>query len=338
MGAGVDGTGALVTQATHAHTTLTQWLDISCIEEGEYLLHASYRIVDQTEDLTTAQDAPILRNVHYGPYTSLQFSRWDQDVQETKNIATSWMKDDITPPTDAPTPSPTITETTFPKLTYVGNNGNPPESFPLGNCQGDCDRDSECQEGLVCFQRDGFTPVPGCSTKGNIYADYCYDPNNAAAPGPTSSPPVPISPPAVAANTLETVMMMGEHGDNVVGETHSLGVCQGDCDSDSDCESGLVCFQPPQNGEVVTVPGCVAGDPANTPTTTKYCVNPNLPALSGFQDISGVLTITPDQARNASAVRIQFHGMQGLMILDNVSLVKAPWSVTVSETTDIIIV
>jgi len=311
--AGVDGTGALFTKANHAHTTLTQWLDTSCIEDGDYLIHASYRIVDQTDDLTNAQDEPILPNVHYGPHTSLQFRRWDQDLQDKENIATSWMQDDFAPPTDSPTQSPTITET-FPELAYVGNNGGPPQSFPLGNCQGDCDRDSECQDGLVCFQRSGFTPVPGCSSKGAVHADYCYDPN--AAPAQTSPP---ISPP-VAANALETVM--GENGD-VVG-TQSLGVCQGDCDSDSDCEIGLVCFQ--QNGE--SVPGC-AGNPAST---TKYCVNPNLPELTGFQYISGLLTITPDQASRASAVRIQFHGMRGLMILDNVSLVKAPWSVSETDT------
>ena len=142
--AGVDGTGALITTADHAHTSITQWLDVSCIEDGEYIVHASYRIVDQTNDISNAQDVPILPDVHYGPYTSLQFRRWDQDLQDKKNIATSWMGDDIRPPTNAPTQPPTVTNK-FPKLMKVGNNWNPPEAFPLGNCEGDCDRDSDCQ-------------------------------------------------------------------------------------------------------------------------------------------------------------------------------------------------
>ena len=40
-------------------------------------------------------------------------------------------------------------------------------------CEGDCDRDSDCGDGLYCFQRDGFTPVPGCKGTGQNNWDYC---------------------------------------------------------------------------------------------------------------------------------------------------------------------
>lgn len=83
------------------------------------------------------------------------------------------------PPTTAePTVSPTATPTeTTPEpsaaadsptaglveLDYVGNNGEPPEAFPLQVCQGDCDDDDECAEGLVCFERETENDaVPGC--------------------------------------------------------------------------------------------------------------------------------------------------------------------------------
>ena len=33
----------------------------------------------------------------------------------------------------------------------------------LGVCEGDCDTDSDCGIGLMCFQRGGNEPVPGCS-------------------------------------------------------------------------------------------------------------------------------------------------------------------------------
>ena len=33
----------------------------------------------------------------------------------------------------------------LPVVTHVGDNGLPAEAFPLANCQGDCDRDSDCE-------------------------------------------------------------------------------------------------------------------------------------------------------------------------------------------------
>ena len=47
-----------------------------------------------------------------------------------------------------------------------------------------------------------------------------------------------------------------------------LGVCQGDCDVDSDCQPGLRCFQ--RDFPNQTVPGCKGGE--NESTLTDYCV------------------------------------------------------------------
>lgn len=69
-------------------------------------------------------------------------------------------------------------------LAVVGNNGEPADAFPLGLCQGDCDDDDQCQEGLRCFIREPGGPnPPGCAgspintggtaDNGN---DFCYDP------------------------------------------------------------------------------------------------------------------------------------------------------------------
>jgi hypothetical protein len=47
--------------------------------------------------------------------------------------------------------------------------------LPLSACSGDCDSDSDCDEGLYCFNRDGGEDVPGC-IGGSTYAsrtDYC---------------------------------------------------------------------------------------------------------------------------------------------------------------------
>ena len=42
-----------------------------------------------------------------------------------------------------------------------GENNHSPGSLEL--CQGNCDNDSDCAEGLQCFQGKGNTDVPGCT-------------------------------------------------------------------------------------------------------------------------------------------------------------------------------
>ena len=77
-----------------------------------------------------------------------------------------------------------------PELTIVGDaQGLPEGTFPLGQCQGDCDDDSECADGLACFQRDDYEMVPGCSGKGERKTDYCYDPTLDESIEATTAPP-----------------------------------------------------------------------------------------------------------------------------------------------------
>jgi len=61
--------------------------------------------------------------------------------------------------------------------------------FPLGECQGDCDSDSECSPDLVCFQRSGTQSVPGCKGSGQSGSDYCVKSSNIPpAPAPAPAP------------------------------------------------------------------------------------------------------------------------------------------------------
>ncbi len=49
----------------------------------------------------------------------------------------------------------------------------------LGPCEGDCDNDGNCQQGLYCFQRSQYQAVPGCSggETDSSRTDYCvYSP------------------------------------------------------------------------------------------------------------------------------------------------------------------
>jgi hypothetical protein len=121
-------------------------------------------------------------------------------------------------------------------LTKYGNNGIPAEAFPLGRCQGDCDKDSDCRTGLKCFLRTGTQTVPGCRGLGISGTDYCYDAGGDGDDIPTDS---------------TTLTIYGDNG--TPANAFPLGKCQGECDKDSDCRSGLRCFQ--RTG-TQTVPGC----------------------------------------------------------------------------------
>ena len=104
------------------------------------------------------------------------------------------------------------------ELHLMGNNGNPSSNYPLQECQGDCDDDSECDTGLKCFHRSGTTSVPGCAGRGYSGSDYCYDPN-------------------VAHNELPV-----EGNNGSPSDAFPLQECQADCDSDYDVRILLLAF------------------------------------------------------------------------------------------------
>jgi hypothetical protein len=59
-------------------------------------------------------------------------------------------------------------------LVLVGDEDVPIDKFPLGLCEGECDNDDDCDGDLKCFQRDDFSPIPGCTGLGSEGSDYCY--------------------------------------------------------------------------------------------------------------------------------------------------------------------
>jgi hypothetical protein len=108
--------------------------------------------------------------------------------------------------TKSPTLSPTTkTPTLLPFLAWS-------EVFPLQICQGDCDNDDDCAEGLVCKQRDISDPVPGCTpTASETLAtniDFCIlapeteSPTESMAPtrAPTTAAPTISPEPTKSAN------------------------------------------------------------------------------------------------------------------------------------------
>lgn len=143
-------------------------------------------------------------------------------------------------PTLEPRIAPTKIAPTPPPPAPLTDKGEDPDG-KLAACEGDCDKDSGCADGLKCYQRNGYTLVPGCDGIGIEGHDYCYDPKKQA--------PLKV----VGANPPKA----------------SLDACSGDCDSDATCKEGLVCFQ--QHGET-RVPGC-SGD---VKEDYDYCIEPVL--------------------------------------------------------------
>ena len=116
-------------------------------------------------------------------------------------------------------------------LVVVGTLGCTPAN-PCTRCQGDCDNDNDCSGALKCKERSGTEAVKGCTSGGagdvTTY-DYCYD---------------------------EVAFKNKNNGANTCTPQGKCDRCQGDCDSDLDCNSGLKCFQ---RSSTEKINGCLAG-------------------------------------------------------------------------------
>ncbi|KAL7531368.1 hypothetical protein ACHAWF_008976 [Thalassiosira exigua] len=107
-------------------------------------------------------------------------------------------------------------------------------------CEGDCDFDADCSEGFACFQRNDNEPVPGCYGLAGKFWDYCA-PEDVVPPLPT------MDFDKTAGSDVEFAQ------EKACKPEDKCGLCQNDCDTDEDCEDGLVCLQRAANEPV---PGC----------------------------------------------------------------------------------
>lgn len=177
-------------------------------------------------------------------------------------------------PSEEPTASPseksdpTSEPSFFPRPTgqplTLNNLGWEPPT-PLGECEGDCDDDSDCGLGLHCYQRNtAFQDVPGClgGKQDATLTDYCAFkplpgdktavPSDAPVSSPTASPTAQATRgPINSFPDLKNLTNFGWSPETLLGE------CEGDCDDDSDCEEGLICYQ--RTNEFEAVPGCLGG-------------------------------------------------------------------------------
>jgi len=112
-----------------------------------------------------------------------------------------------------------------PTLTDYGPDAHE-SHYPLQLCEGDCDYNSNCEAGLVCFGRNGYSPIPGCNGVGVQGYDYCAIPD------------------------------ITDFGPSAHISHSPLEICEGDCDYDSHCEAGLICFQRDESDGHSPIPGC----------------------------------------------------------------------------------
>mmetsp|Transcript_715 Transcript_715/g.1459 ORF Transcript_715/g.1459 Transcript_715/m.1459 type:complete len:883 (-) Transcript_715:101-2749(-) len=204
-----------------------------------------------------------------------------------------------TPPTIGPSSSSElIFSDSSPELKFSGWSRNK----VLGICEGDCDRDSHCAEGLVCFHRIDNEEVPGCAGESKDEADYCIpDPLLKSQTAPSSLPTLaPIGYRTVDGDSNDSFVSRATeaptHSPTSYPTSHPTryippspqfaeltfygwsrnrihGICEGDCDRDSECAEGLICFHRTGKEEV---PGC-AGEGVGE---ADYCIHdPSLKPL-----------------------------------------------------------
>lgn len=111
-------------------------------------------------------------------------------------------------------------------------------------CEGSCTTDDECLGALVCITRayeDDTGKYPGCDLSTGGYVNFCYNP-------PTNQ---------TLLDKGETVSD-GSCVKNGCGCGPALAdqceICQGDCNTDDDCEGPLRCYQ--RDEEEEPIPGC----------------------------------------------------------------------------------
>ena len=152
-------------------------------------------------------------------------------------------------------------------LKYVGNDWDPIDKFPLNECEGDCDEDKDCAGDLICFERKSneYKSVPGClgGETDSSGTDYCIRAGASLVTAPPTSASPTISP--APTPSYPSLKKVGNNWDPA--SAFPLGECEGDCDRNSDCKGGMICFQ--RTG-TESVPGCLGGETDSK--GTDYCV------------------------------------------------------------------
>lgn len=139
--------------------------------------------------------------------------------------------------------------------------------YQLDRCRGNCDIDAHCKGDLICFHRQGSELVPGCrgGEKDTTPTNYCIDPKHVVSEHVVTEKKHEVSEKIPYFPELKWL------GQNPSARHFPLQECEGDCDTNRDCDSGLICLQRRYENSG-PVPGCWGRDNS----LADYCVKDNL--------------------------------------------------------------
>merc|ERR1711865_161499 len=114
-----------------------------------------------------------------------------------------------------------------------------------------------------------FGPAPGLTQPtlcDDIESVSCAAESGSAAPVAPETAAPETATPTVAPTGTTAVNDMGASG---CTSSNKCGQCEGDCDSDADCRTGLMCFQRTSSSQ--TVPGCQGSGYVKSSSDHDYC-------------------------------------------------------------------
>jgi cullin-associated NEDD8-dissociated protein 1 len=198
-------------------------------------------------------------------------------------------------------------------LNYLGRSGCTPSS-KCSACEGDCDRDADCNDGLVCFQRSSDQLPVGCNGGGigdSRGSDYCVDPHVVVTkvPGVCSLQPAALP----ASGGDHDLVNLGDSG---CTSSSKCSACKGDCDTDDDCNDGLVCYL--RDG-TFPVPGCNPGGSGDE-SDTDFCV-----------DADAAAQVSPNQWRWSGGCASRTYSSARQALIDNAPKVIADFSLLLAD-------
>ena len=164
------------------------------------------------------------------------------------------------------------------------------EQLPLGECQGSCTSNSDCDTDLICWQRSSVgVNVPGCiggQKLPDTTTNFCVRPGSCQSECNRNSDCGPGYYCYSGVSALNDVCGNGnrkycveaspgliiDYGANPDDIYKPFGACQGDCDADTDCKAGLVCQRRGSNDPVF---GCFFG--GSLSSASDFCTSPPPP-------------------------------------------------------------
>ena len=134
-----------------------------------------------SEETSPATTTTIVATTEAPPTTTTTTAAATATTTSEQTTTTTAQEETTTiPSATTTTTSTTTTTTTLPKIEEVTRDSwdcsSSHPSFPLGLCQGECDKDCHCEGDLICYQRDAGHIIPGCDGVPTSRSDFCVDP------------------------------------------------------------------------------------------------------------------------------------------------------------------